>query len=106
MRSLKIKIVGRSIEIAWHQTEILRPMLPVIGMAHFHASNFGHCIGGVGLLQRTGHKIFLVNRLRAVTWIDAGRAEKQQLLDSVKVSLVDHVSLDENIFPDKLRGAG
>src|SRR5438105_5891761 len=98
MGSLKIKIVGRSIEIAWHQTEILRPMLPVIGMAHFHTSNFGHCIGGVGLLQRAGHKILLANRLWAVARIDAGRAEKQQLLDSVKISLVDHVSLDEDIF--------
>ena len=81
-------------------------MLPVIGMAHFHASNFGHCIGGVGLLQRAGHKIFFANRLSAIARVNAGGAQKQQLLDSVKVSLVDHVRLDENIFPDKLRGAG
>src|ERR1043166_8228275 len=88
--SLKIKIVGRSIEIARHQAKIFCAMLPVVGIESLPTRYFWHGIGGVRLLQRATHKIFFANRLGTVTRIDAGRAQKQQLLDPVKVSLEEY----------------
>lgn len=106
VRGLQIVVVARTIQIGGHHGQITCPVLPVVRPAHLDAGDLGDRIGAVGGLERPGQKVFLLDRLRAIARVDAGRAEEQQTLHAGPVGLVDDVGLDRKILGDELRRVG
>ena len=76
-------------------------MLPV-RLAELYAGDLGDCIGVIGRLQRAGQQRVFWNRLRRHFGIDAGRAQKQKLLDRAIVRRADDVGLDHQIVIEEI----
>ena len=106
MGVLGIEVVARAVEIGGHDGEILGVVLPVVGRAHLDPGDLGHRIRAVGGLQGSGEQILLFDRLRAKLWVDAGRAEKQEPVDSSAIAGVDYVGLNDEVFADEVCRVG
>ena len=102
----QVVVVAWAVEVGGHHGKKLRAVLPVVGPAHLNPGDFGHGVGAVGGLQGAGVQIFLLDGLRTVARVDAGRAQEQQPLDTGAPRLVDDVGLDGEVFADEFRGIG
>ncbi len=80
------------------------PILPPIGLAHFHAGDFRDGVPFVRRLQRAAQQVFFLERLRCVFRVNARAAEKQQLLHAALVRAVNEIVLHFEIFVEELRG--
>ena len=81
---LQIEIVAGAVEIGRHRRDEVAAILPAIGLAQLDAGDLGDRVPLVGGLERAGEQRVLADRLRRKLRIDAGRAEKQQLLDTAR----------------------
>ena len=97
----QVVVIARSVQIGRHQRHVLRAVLPVVALADFHTRDFRDGIRLVGLLQRAGQQIFLLDRLRAVARIDAAGAKEHQPLNACQICTLNEVCLDGQIFIEK-----
>src|SRR4051812_39785141 len=76
----KLVIVVRAVEVGGHDTDESRTALAVAAFAELDAGNLGDGVGFVGLFERAGEQVFLLDRLGAVARVDATGAEKAEIL--------------------------
>jgi hypothetical protein len=81
-------------------------MLFLVGPREFQARNLGNGIPFVCRLERARQQAIFRHRLGREARVDAGRAQKQQVLDVQVVCCVDHVGLDGQILAQKLCRVG
>ena len=104
MAVLEVVVVPRPVEIGGHQRAVACAVLAVVGLAQLDAGDLGHRIGLVGGLEHAGEQLPLVHGLRGVFGIDAGTAEKEQILDPGTVGGIDDVDFDLQVDGDELGG--
>lgn len=102
----QIVAVAGTIEVGRHDRQELRTVLAIKRPAHFDSGNLGYGVGPIGRLQRTGKKVIFLHGLRTVAWVDAGRAEEQQPLDTMPVRRLNNVVLDGKIDGDEIGRVG
>ena len=103
MAVLQVEVVIRPIEVRRHHGNVVGAILQVIALTHLQAGNLRDGILLIGVLQRRGQQAILLHRLRRILGIDARRAQEEQLLHSVGISLRNHVALDLHIHHDEVR---
>ena len=81
-------------------------VLAVATFAQLDAGDLGDGVGFVGLLQRAGEEVVLLDRLGAVARVDATGAEETQILDSGLEGAVDDVVLDSEVFVNEVGAVG
>ena len=89
--------------IGRHDGQIACAVLAVVSPAHLDTRNLGHCVGTIGGLQRAAQQIGFSDGLRAVSGIDAARAQEQETLHAGKVGAVNDICLDGKIGVDEIR---
>src|SRR4029079_2544409 len=82
MTVFAMKIVARAIDIGRHGGNKIAAVLSAVGLAKLNARDLGHRVPFVSRLKRPGEKRLLGDRLRRLTGINAGRPQKQELLDA------------------------
>jgi len=103
VRRLQVEVVPGTVEVGGHGRDEVRAVLPVVGLRHQDAGDLRDGVGVVGGLEGPGEQVLFLHRLGSVLGIDAGAAEKQELLDAVPIGGVDDVRLDLKIDPDEVR---
>ena len=103
MAVLQVEVVVGAIEVGGHHGNIVGAVLQVIALAHLQAGYLGNGVLLVGVLQRAGEQAVLLHGLRCILGIDAGGAQKQEFLNSVRVGLTDHVALDLHVHHNEVR---
>jgi hypothetical protein len=98
----RIEVVAWPVEVRRHGRDEVAAVLTPVGLAQFQAGNLGNGVPLIGRLQRAGQEGVFRHRLGRVARIDAGRAEKQQLLDPAAPGAMDDVGLDRQIVVDEL----
>ena len=91
-----IVVVG-AIKIGGHDGDIVRAILAVQELAVLQAADLSQCIGFVGLFQFAGQQAALLHGLRSHAGIDAGGAQKFQLLAAVFPCRMDGVHLQRHV---------
>ncbi len=104
MGVIGMKIVVRPVEVRRHDRDEIAAMLLAIGLTQLDARYFCQSVPFVRRLKRAGKQRFLRDRLRGLARIDAGRAQKQKLLDLVRKRALDHIQLDLQILVQKISG--
>ena len=94
-------IVAASVQIGRHHIDEVGAVLAAIGLHHLDAGDLRNRIGLVGRLQRSRQHRILAQRLRRQLRIDAGGAEKHQLLGAVDMRGVDHIRRDRQIVVEE-----
>src|SRR5208283_1742363 len=72
----------------------------------FDARNFCHCVRAISRLKWSREQKFFLHGLGCVLGVDTTRPEEEKPFHAGAVSLVDRVSLKEQILIDKLRRIG
>ena len=103
MGILKVVVVSGTVQIGGHDRKVLRPILTVIGPTHFDTGYFGDRVRPISWLQRAGKQVSFLHRLRTLSRINAGRAEKKKPLYTGTPALVDNIILNGQILSDELR---
>ena len=80
----------------------MEAILAPVGLAHLDPGDLGHGIPLVRRFERAAEEILLLQRLRGEAWIDAARAQEQELLRSVPVGGVDDVRLDLQVLTKEI----
>jgi len=99
-------IVARPIEVRRHDRDEIRAMLAAIGLDQLEARDLGDRVPLVGRLERAGQEGVLSHGLARVARIDAGRSQKQQLLDAGRMGGPYHVELDRKIVDQEIDRKG
>ena len=81
----------------------MEPVLPGIGLTHLDTGDLRDRIGAVRRFQFPRQQRVLPHRLFGQSRVDAGRTEKDQLPDPGPVGGVDHIGLDQQVFPNEVR---
>ena len=97
-------IVVAAVEIGRHHRDEVAAVLLAIGLAQLDGGDLGDGIPLVGRLQRAAEQRVLGHRLRRQPRINAGRAERQQLLDAGLVRAADDIERDRQIDGDEIGG--
>ena len=74
MTAFQVEIIIRTVEIRWHDSDIIRAILQVETFAHLQSGDFGDCIRFVGIFQRRSEQYILFHRLFRITRINARAA--------------------------------
>ena len=82
MAVLQIVVVARAIQVGGHDAGVAGAVLRIETFAQLDARYFGQRIGLVGWLQGAGQQIFLFDRLRTITRVNATRAQEHQVLNT------------------------
>ena len=99
---LQVEIVVRAVQVGGHDRDEGGAVLPVVGVALFHAGDFGDGVRRVRRLQRAGEQGVFPDRLGGEFGVDAGAAQEDQPPDPVELGLVEDVGLDHQVFVDEL----
>ena len=102
MAGLQVEVVAGAVQVGRHEREVVGAVLAVEAAAQLDAGDLGDGVGAVGLLQRAGEQVLLLERLRGLARVDAGAAEEDQPLDARGERLVDEVELDHQVLLDEL----
>ena len=92
----------RAIQVGRHDAAVVSAMLAVVAFAQFDPCNLGDRIGFIGWLQYPCEQRVLAHRLFCMLWVDARRAQKQQLLNIVLMRGLNDVGLDHQVVIDKI----
>ena len=101
----EVVIVVGTVEVRRHGRDEVAAILSAVGPAQLNASDLRDGVPLVRGLQRAGQQRILPDRLFGKAWIDAGRAEEQELLDTRELRRVDDVGLDREIVVEKFARA-
>ena len=101
---LQVEVVARAVEVGRHQGDAFRPVLAGEAAAQLDAGDLGDGVGAVGLLERAGEEVLLLERLRRQPGIDAGAAQEDEPLGTRAERLVDDVHLDGQVLLDEFVG--
>ena len=102
MAVLQVEIIIRTIEVGWHYCDIVGSILKVVALAHLQSGNLSDGIFLVGIFQRRSKEHILTHWLRSILWIDAGRAQEEELLHTMRISIADHVALHLHVLHDEV----
>ena len=102
MAILQMEIIVRTIQISRHYGDIIGSILKVKALAHLQTGNLGNGIRLVGILQRRSQQYILSHRLRSISGIDAGAAQKEQFFDLMTETLSNDILLNLQIIIDKV----
>src|SRR4030042_2282503 len=97
-----IKMVIYAVNICRYYRYKIRPVLPVIRLAHLHPCYLRYCKRFVCGFQKTGQEIFLSHGLRTHLWIYTRAFRKKEFFNSVSIGKVNDISLDHKVFIYKL----
>ena len=97
----QIEIVVGAIQVGGHHRNEVGTVLQVVALAKLDAGNLGDRIRLIGIFERRGEERILGHGLRGLPRIDAGAAQKEQLLYPIFPGIVDHVVLDGQVLIDK-----
>ena len=78
----QVEVVAGAEQVGRHQREVVGAVLAVEAAAELDAGDLGDRVGAVGLLERSGQQVLLFERLRRLARVDAGAAQKDELLDA------------------------
>src|ERR1700680_4759553 len=96
--------VAGTVEVARHHGNEIRPMLPPVGLAQLDASDLGDGIPLVCGLKRAREELRLNDRLASELRINAGRPQKEELLDAGVVGGGDRLRWHYQIIVDEIGG--
>ena len=99
---LQMEVVIRSVQIGRHDGDIIGAVLQVETFTHFQSRNLCDGIRFVGIFQRGGEESLFLHRLGSFPRIDAGAAQKQELLHSMPKAFANDVLLNLQIFVDEV----
>ena len=99
-------IVAGPVEIGRHHRDEIGAVLLAVGLAQLDGGDLGDGVPLVGRLERAGEQRLFAHRLRRELGIDAGGAERQQLLDAGAKRSADDVEADGEIVGDEVGGIG
>ena len=99
---LQMEVIVRTIEVGWHHCDIIGTILKVVALAHLQSGNLSDGIFLVGIFQRRSKEHILAHRLRCILWIDAGRAQEEELLHAMRISIADYVALHLHVLHDEV----
>ena len=103
MAVLEVEVVVRPVQVGRHHCDVVRPVLDVEALAHLQPGDLRDGVRLIGVFERGGEEAVLLHRLRRLAWVDAGRAEEEQLLHPVSEALSDDVLLYLEVLPDEVR---
>ena len=106
VRRLQVEVIVRAVQVRRHGGYEVPAVLPPVELAQLDPGDLRHRVRLVGLLQRTGQQVLLLDRLRRELRIDARATQEQQLLHIVLVRRVYDVRLDHQVVVDELRRVG
>ena len=99
---LQMEVIVRAIEVGWHHSDIVGTILKVVALAHLQSGNLGDGIFLVGIFQRRSKEHIFAHRLRCILRIDAGRAQKEEFLYAMRISVADYVALHLHVLHDEV----
>ncbi len=102
MARLRVEIVAGTIGVGQHRRDEVAAMLPAIGLSQLDPGDLGDGIGLVGRLERSSQERLFRDRLGGEPWIDAARAQEEELLDALGMGGLDEVHLDSEIVVQKV----
>src|SRR5215472_7987773 len=102
MAVLGVIIVSRAIHVGRHDRNVVGTVLATVGLAEFHAGNFGDRIPFIGGFEWPGEELFLRYRLPRKPGIDARRTKKQELTHPGAVSTMDEVRCYHEILVNEM----
>ena len=99
---LQVEVIVRTIEVGWHHSDIVGTILKIVALAHLQSGNLGDGIFLVGIFQRRSKEHILLHWLRSILRIDAGRAQEEELLHTMRISVTDYVALHLHVLHDEV----
>ena len=99
---LQMEVIVRTIEVGWHHSDIVGTILKVVALAHLQSGNLGDGIFLVGIFQRRSKEHIFAHRLRCILRIDAGRAQEEEFLHAMRISVADYVALHLHVLHDEV----
>ena len=106
MAVLQVVVVARPIQVGGHHAGVARAVLRIKAFAQLDAGNLGQGVRLVGWLQRASEQILFFDGLRAITWVNAARTQKHQIVDASTVSPLNQVGLHHQVLVDEVGTVG
>src|SRR5260221_514852 len=103
MRGVGIEIVPRAVQIRRHQTDAPKPILLAVRLRHLDPRDFGDRVPLIRGFERSGEKVFFLERLWSQLRINAGRSKKLKLGYACAVGSVNYVCLDGKVIVNEFR---
>lgn len=97
MRVLRVVVVIRTIEIGWHDRDIVGAVLTIEVLAVFEAGDLSQGVCLVGLLELAGEQAALLHGLRREAGVNAAGTEEEEFLAAILPSRVDDVHLHDHV---------
>src|SRR3569623_2110368 len=103
MTLFQIIVIVWTIQIGGHHADVTSAILPVITLAQFDTRDLGDGVRFIRLLQWSGEKILLLNRLGTITRINATGALKADALHVCQVRSMNDNGRDHQVLIYELR---
>ena len=97
MRVLRVVVVIRTIEVGWHDRDIVGAVLTIEVLAILETRDLSQGVCLIGLLQLAGKQAALLHGLRREAGVDAAGAEEEEFLAAILPSRVDDVHLHDHV---------
>ncbi len=101
---VQVEVVARPVQVGGHERQVVGAVFAIETAAHLDAGDLRQCVRAVGLFQRAGEEVLLLERLRGELGVDARAAQEQQSPHAVPEGGVDDVELDGQVVVDELVG--
>src|SRR5262245_31163426 len=98
----QVEIVARTIKVGGHSADEVATVLLPVRLAEFEASDFCDGIPFVGGLKRPAQQSALGDRLLCEFWVDARRAEKEELLHAYVGGGINNIRRNREIVIQEL----
>ena len=99
---LGMEIVARTIKIGRHDASIVSSELAVVAFTQFDPGDLGDGIRFICSFERAGQKRLFLHRLVGELWVDAGRAQKEKVLNIIAMRCMNDIRLNHQIFIDEV----
>ena len=106
MAPLELEVVARAVEIRGHQRDGVEAVLLAVGLTELDAGDLGDGVPLVGWLQASGEEVLLLHRLRGELRVDAGTAQKLELLAAVLPGRLNDVRLNQKVLAQEVHRVG
>src|SRR5438552_10636978 len=103
VRVLRTEIVARAKDVSRNRGNHLRTELSAVGSAQKKSGEFGDRVRFIRRFQFTGSQILDFHRLLGKLRVNAGAGKIEQLLNTVAVSALKHVTIYQQIVTHQIR---